>query len=1276
MPPLDWTAFDSLPGSKSKNFENLCRGLMRLHFGRFGDFRALSNQPGVEFHIKLQASCTLGGPPQWFGWQCKVHRRTQSGDLAASSRNDIEESLRTTENLLPGLTDWILWTPYTLSKKDQEWFYSLKSNFRLILWAEEELDTYLNGDGLLLRATYFGELILTPTILESQHRVAIQPIRDRWLPQVHQSVQAERTIRQMLGEPGSWDQLIEIGERLAEAIDVITKGSAEASSEFKSKMAPFISACSSFADTLLRFHEILEVGDLDVIWQKLDERNTLIGADVRSVPRFLRKLNQPIAIEATNALADLQLAKDVLDKAEELLGIGLVALVVDAGGGKTQISAQVTASQEGRPAGILLLGRDFHKGNTLDDLAHHFSVNGNPITSMEKLIAALDSAGKRSGSRLPLIIDGLNEAENPKEWKTELARLFEILKRYPNALVICTLRTGERRREEQGWRPDPKANDRESFAIMSLPNNITKIESEGFGGDVNDAVDKYFEFFKINANGTEIPIEILQHPLTLRIFCEVTNPKRETEVVVDYIPASIPPLFEKYIAMACERISQMPHLSYNYTTDEVHAAIYSLGLELWTSKKREIGDEHYRNIVSDSGRSWDSSIVNLLAQEGIIFRNPGTEPGKFVITPTYDALGGYIIAKALILKHSNDRDFSWLKEEISYFIGEDATHELAYDIYTSLVTLTPRYMQGMQLWKKAPDPLRNAALVYSTGLEADYIDGETTRALLDLLFSYKPSARGKLFNRLQSLRAANHPYNSDFLGTALQSMSVSERDLSWTEWIRDTRKERFEDILAMESIWKSNANLRTTSDRFRARWFMWHLTSTDRELRDITTRALYWFGRGNPEFLFEDSLKSLSINDPYIPERMLAASYGVAMARHVDYHDNNFKISSLPTYAISLYKALFKEEAPFGTTHILLREYASRTIELALIYNPTLLSPEEIARTQPTFNSAGFREWGISDHAEDEIHGPDSPFRMDFENYTIGSLMPGRHNYDYKHEGYRKIRAQILWRIEQLGWSRELFKDIDSMIERSRHWPRVGSDATKIDRYGKKYSWIAYYEMSGLLHDQGILENCRERTSNVDIDPSFPEPVSKGRIIDSDFLGDPGMEMKEWIARGPMPNIDPFLQLARVNNEDGPWLTLDGYVTQQDNERGRQLFCFIRSFLVETRVADAFLDHFSKQDLGGRWLPEKPNFIYVFAGEIPWCKTFPENGPSEFSFVVGKNLVKVMKKEKDLYLDGKKLAMTEMDLILQRLFKDRKLEGPEENTFLTREDIERIDQKC
>ena len=207
-------------------------------------------------------------------------------------------------------------------------------------------------------------------------------------------------------------------------------------------------------------------------------------------------------------------------------------------------------------------------------------VNGAPVASFERLLAALDAAGKRGRCRLPVLIDGLNEAENPKDWKAPLAVLGETAKRYPNVLIVCTLRTGEHRREY--FRT---GEARESFAVMALPDTVKQIKSEGFGGDVHDAIKKYFEYFKIIATRTEIPVEFLQHPLTLRIFCEVTNPKRETDVRVDYFPASLSPLFEKYVANVCERIAQMANLTYSYSAGEVKYAIYRLGHRIMEIQK-------------------------------------------------------------------------------------------------------------------------------------------------------------------------------------------------------------------------------------------------------------------------------------------------------------------------------------------------------------------------------------------------------------------------------------------------------------------------------------------------------------------------------------------------------------------------------------------------------------------------------------------------------------------------------------------------------------------
>src|SRR5438105_448610 len=61
----------------------------------------------------------------------------------------------------------------------------------------------------------------------------------------------------------------------------------------------------------------------------------------------------------------------------------------------------------------------------------------------------------------------------------------------------------------------------------------------------------------------------------------------------------------------------------------------------------------------------------------------------------------------------------------------------------------------------------------------------------------------------------------------------------------------------------------------------WLLTSTVIRLRDQATRALYVFGRRSPRQLFGLAIAALGVNDTYVPERTLAACYGVVMANQV-----------------------------------------------------------------------------------------------------------------------------------------------------------------------------------------------------------------------------------------------------------------------------------------------------------------------------------------------------------------------------------------------------------
>ena len=231
--------------------------------------------------------------------------------------------------------------------------------------------------------------------------------------------------------------------------------------------------------------------------------------------------------------------------------------------------------------------------------------------------------------------------------------------------------------------------------------------------------------------------------------------------------------------------------------------------------------------------------------------------------------------------------------------------------------------------------------------------------------------------------------------------------------------------------------------------------------------------------------------------------------------------------------------------------------------------------------------------------------------------MSDRGNYDYKHGGYRRIRAQVLWRVEQLGWSSTLFKTVDDDIAGEQHQPWAKRRADKTERYGKKYSWIAFFEMAGLQSDLQGMDQKGEREVrlwDVDIDPSFPEQPPKIRIIEVDILGDPEMEMEDWIANGPLPDVFPSLRLSEVTSEEGPWVMLDGFVVQEDEERGRYSFCCIRSFITDSQNADSFASYLTHEAPGAWRLPEKPSVFYTFAGEIPWCSTFPHNGTVDFQY--------------------------------------------------------------
>jgi hypothetical protein len=1197
---LDWNRFETLSGSDTENFEKLCRGVVRRHFSELGRWQELKNQPGVEFYIILNDSHPrLGKKDETVGWQNKWFRYKANGQLNSSGRTQILHSLDKTKEHVSQISHWFLWTHKTLAKADQDWYFGLQGNyeFTLHLWNQDDLDELLSGPALDLRNSYFGELALTNKMISEQHQKSIAPIKSRWITEVHQQMDAEHQVRRVLGEKEAWNVFTNIKSTLSEVVDEIdSEINNSAYSPWKEQLEKFNSSCKTLLTYCDLFEKDINGNDIEEIRSTLEDASKDLKHEVHKTLMKLRVNNLPLSLTVTNALAYLKDAKKQFRTAIKLLSEQLIAVIADAGGGKTQFSAELTAPSKDRSAGILILGRTLKSGMDLDDVAQNFIFYQKQVDNFEALISAINSLGERSGRRLPIVIDGLNEAQDPREWKHLLASTIPVLCKYPNVVLICTLRTSESGYENY-YRPNrhQRHTGRESFADSALPESTFKILSEGFSEEVTlKAIGAYFEHYKIIANPFNAPVNFFSHPLNLKIFCDVTNRNAESEVQISYFPSSIYSLFREQIQHVIQNIVSMTNLTRKYSADEIRRALYFLGECLWLEGGRTINEDNFKNKISESSNDWDSDIVNLLTQEGLIFRDEGKEPYKYEMTPVYDRLGGFIVAEYLLESNRSRPLVDWASENnfIDKLFGElEGQHLLSQDIIHALVVLTPKTFHKQHLWINVPKKYRSSVLALSPLIDREDFCSETLENYRYLLVNHGLSDRG--IKQLLNLKyVLGHPLNGEFFNEVLFNLSLADRDLSWTEYLRSHSGEIIEGLREQIQSIKSGFKFPPDLIRLKMIFHTWQLTSTVIDLRDAATELLYHLGRQAPESIFNLTIEFLNVNDPYVSERLLASSYAVATTLI----DSTEYLDASVLYARNLYNNMFVSDAPNSTTHLLAREYASCTLRLINFYFPDKLKDIDQSIFQHPFQQMPRKTWENIRPDRDVNSRYDSPFRMDFENYTIGRLIKDRSNYDYSHQGYNLARGNILWRVQELGWSHQKFEKVEKLIgaDREHFSGRLGRSS--VERYGKKYSWIAYYELAGQFSDDEKLEYWGDERFKTDIDPFFPCKAIYSELNEFKFLSDATSTTQDWILKNQLP------ELSSVNEkiENGQkWTLLYGFITEESKKLDRSFYCSIHTAFLNKQDFLSLERHIT-ENKRIEW-PEIYSSSEIYSGEL-YCE--------------------------------------------------------------------------
>ncbi len=1270
---IDWSKLKPYQNDKYRSFEELCYQIAKGLYGDKGRFTSVDDSgggDGVEFYL------TLPNGDQW-GWQAKFYHPQER--LSESGRKrSIINSLKRSCEIHPNLKKWILCTPTNFTIKEQNWFQdtlpqSIPENMNIELehCGDSDFNNWLSEPRFSGKLHYFfGELELNLDWFKRQFDKQKAGVGDKFDSSLHTETNVDAEIHALLGDKAFVHQTtkwnVQLEEELSDLKEAINKLNSpipyiEWSEKEKSKV---IEAAKTLQEALVNMKVQLKQARALLVEKKFSEAQSI---DWKSALDQLHKTfdaHRKVGWESGTSKMECTVEKkyeeqtlrhargvvhhpdslvaNLLDKffpsviwRLEFINESDLHILGDAGIGKTHIACNICDDRlkNGLPA-LFVRGSLFTTEQPIEtQLRNIFGIP--PSYDWRDFLQALSAAAEACQTRIPLIIDGLNESIHngafSKVWELGLTGLVQEIAGTKNLVLITTCRESY---EDAIWKEvSPREDIIRGKIIWKDKDSLNLVYAHGFDRyeEVEPAVEKYFNAYKIKADLTGAPLAQFEHPIYLKIFCETKNSQRKTEKQVYVGEQTLFEVFDEYLEQCNEAVCA--RLGIRRGTPIIQPILNKIAEHLWENRRRDIPLEELVPMIDRQSLAeldWLSSKTHVIEDEGMLLVYRNWHEDSEVMSFTYDLFGGYLIAKYLVEQAADDmQGFLNSGEVETALFGEN--HQILHPMHEDIVRCLAAFFPAKtgRFLHELSDNERARGLSVCALFEISPRNiNEKCIDLITRLFGV-PENRESFFKLAETtVGHPNHPFNASFWSERLSRLSMSERDLNWTEYVRWNRYSFEETVIRFEETCQNAQNVSDYGKKrllLLAEYIMWILTSTVRPLRDQATRALYWYGRRFPQEFFGLVTKSLTINDPYVYERMLAAIYGITMARQNDFTDPNFTNEVLPMYGRQLFEAMFKPDAPYSTTHILSRDYAKRTIDIALIHHPDLLTDDERERITPPFTCGGIREWGESeDRNKGEYEKGSAPLQMDFENYTLGSLVKGRGNYNFEHDEYNLIRANIFWRMYDLGFSLDSFGTIDKWLHQENERYGRSADGRKTDRYGKKYSWIAFYELAGFRQDNNLLSDYYDnsRTLYTDIDPSFPDEQREYNLVTEDFLGNRDVTTQQWVSETAHPNLTSYLKIDGLCGEEGTWILLNGFLSQKDDQVNRDTFAFLKGLIVKSGEAEEIVEILKEQEkIDGDTLPYCPEDGYTYAGEIPWCDTYPENSWEEVSLKIGTVLV-------------------------------------------------------
>lgn len=1150
---IDWNAFELKSGDKYRDFEALCRSLVRLAFGGCSEFVGYKNQAGVEFLVRLaEAHPVLGQQGTCVGWQCKYFRLLGRAKLNKSELTQIKESYNKTRKHYPEIETWILWTPEPLPKGDikkiRQMRRSAHSIRRIEFW---DMDMILSLSKIIPRNTlinsYFGLYALNDRELADGLNDAVSPIMSRWHPTLHVQSKSEHEVRRCLLDPNQWTMMDDLGSELQNLISNISK--------YRQRLPAGLLA--SIKVSVESFHKLAqEISTGDVIVNSYNNLRKKTAALRKSIIQLIRY--NPLALGRSsfylqNVAALLSRLIITIDDINRIRNVPVIGIAAEAGFGKTHLAISLASPclEIGRPAGCLMLAKYLCKGEHFADFIRGFDIAGRFFTNEDELLGCLEEAGCKAGRIIPFVIDGLNESERPMDWRDILARLSRKIQRnYPHVKVIVTYRVDRSRND---FASGNQCDRNEMF----LPENSEEKAISSYDKAFSEITAKYSKEYGITTKEIERALSLNQTPLFLKMYCEARRLSMKRRDGQDDVISilSEDDVYRLWLEAVSRRFRK-------YDFDRV---LDLLGKKLWEGKCREVDIEEFDAAAND-GRYVDrlSRWSVRLVDECVVNKYHLVKSEAGVIAPMYDRLGGYIIAKYLsTLGEINQEQWN--------------LHPLNGDIIASFVPMWLKKNPKGDILTNFPYEHKKIVLGLCLKMPDNVVSDEVVDEIAGAAHEDAVFARS-IFGRI-TMRAGvpNIIGNGLLLETLLGcDMSMVDRDRTWGVWLYHNRAELWNRVqyYSPERV----RSIRQECVLPFATWLKWLLVSNVGCLRDRATRILCEMGEVYPCEILRLIEEGAATNDSFVVERLLAVAYATAM-----YHERNgWRIiarGEVEKFVAQMRGRFLSKEGDLITSNACILDYlvnlqclvlGARKGRVAKILkspfvNPNQVNPEHIGAVHNALN----HEW-------------------DFIYKEIPWLL-GKSEYDTNNKEYKETVDILGQRIYDLGFRDDIFRDVDDSIERSAYFYRnEGLDG--IHKFARKYAKIAFYELRGYLEKRVYAYN---RWSEIGLDPTFPlspKPVPIERKIQ---IRGSERDMRRWLVGGYEPDLSYLHMPKTLEGNQGDWILVDAYI-EEEEPRGRRFFKFANAVAIPKEFVRKIIK------AGEEIRVDKPQFYYAFHGENPW----------------------------------------------------------------------------